>query len=189
MKKLLTLFLILALLLPAAALADYTPELGMTISEFIQKYNAVQAPLGAPYMPLLAPFDYSYFKDYTVTWFSPTNDKNVTILLMSKDKDQTNALNAGLDAIQIYTSNSDSFVDLICITARCTDLFAANIFGMSIGELNITRVMRYYYENNLKAMDQISYIQINEEENKYIGFFCAAGDYYFQISPMEAFNQ
>ena len=184
MKKLITMILILALLLPAAALADYSSKLGMTMKEYIAKYNSVTAPLGSPYQKLDNPYQWTKFNDYNVAWFSPAKGSSVIILLLSKDP-IGNDLSCGLDMIQICTNNSKDFIDLVSITERSGEPFADNLFGISIVDLRVGQLLRYYYDNGYKDSKGCAYWSINETTSTMLAFFEPEGWYYFQISEKE----
>ena len=180
MKKLFALFLIL-LFLPVLSLAEYKPALNMTMDDFITKYNALPSALGSPYNALSFSWQWSSFQDYQVAWFYPIKDKNVIIWLLSKDKTNMNTTKAGLDAIQIYSSSTESFVPLISITARCTDLFSTDLLGSPMGEIFITKAIRLFYENNYKEKNMMGYYPINTELPYLLSFFYSDGGYCFQI--------
>lgn len=185
MKKLITVTMILVLLLPAAALADYSPALGMTMREYIDKYNAITAPLDSPYMKLSTPYSWTQFNQYQVAWFHPTKASSVIILLLSEDPNNTKNLDCGLDIVQICTENDKDMLDLICVTARGSEPFAGNLFGTSLGDLRITQLLRYYFENGYKGTDGIAYYTLDEDYKNAIEFFMTSGWYYFEICSME----
>ena len=185
MKKLITLILILALALPALALAEYSPKLGMRLDEFINKYNAISAPLESPYKSINNPSSWTKYDIYDVAWFSPANNSSATILLLSADPGAGHVLSRGLDMVQIFIKNDADFVDLISITSRCAELFAPSFLGTSMGNLIITNLMKYYYENNYKKSGGYVYNALNEDNTIQLQFFKADGYYYFSICQAE----
>lgn len=185
MKKLIAVTLILVLLMPAAALADYSPHLGMTMEEYLAQYNAIEAPLGSPYQKLTAPYQWTPFNGYRVAWFKPSKDSSVILLLYSNDPAGKNDLTSGLDKIQVCTDNSKDFIDLVSITARVAEPVSADLFGTSISDLRVTQLIRYYYENGYKGSGSYAYWTINEEETVVLAFFEQDGWYYFHISMPE----
>lgn len=184
MKKLITIILILALALPAVALAEYSPGLNMTMSDYMNKYNSIQAALGAPYAALVKPTSWTIWNDYHVAWFNADNDKTITILLMTKDPADAQMLTSGLDKIQIFAKSEKNFVELISITDRCANVFSSELFGVSFSALRITNTIKSYYENNCKEKGLISYQTIDDNNEIALGFFFD-GTYYFDIAPLE----
>ena len=185
MKKLIILFLILALAVPAAALADYSPFLGMTMSEYLAKYNSVPVSLSSPHIKLTSPYTWTDYENYKVAWFSPARDSSVIILLLSKDPDHIRTLDSGLDAIQICTDNNNDLIDLISITARTIEPFTVNLLGVSLGDIRVTQLIRYYYENGCKGTEQSAYQAIDEDENMFLILFMTGGWTIFQVSSKE----
>ena len=183
MKKLITIILILAMLLPAAALADYTPALEMYVDDFLMKYNAISAPIGSPYEKIEKSYDFSSTSEYRFQWYKPAKDSSVVIFLGTKD---TQFVNSGIDIIQIGTSNSKDFLDLISIATRCSDIFASDLFGTKLSGMQVNNVIRYYYENGLKGKTMLAYNILDTDEKYAISFFESDGWYTFQISTMEA---
>ena len=187
MKKLITIALILAMLLPAAALAEsYEPLLGMTMDEFILKYNAVSAPLESPYVSLNKPFSWTKWEGFNVAWFYADKTKTVTILLLSKDP--TNSVTtSGLDEIQIFAKSDSAWVPLIGVTNRCASLFSAQLFGTSMSPMYIGDTIAYYYENNCEEKGLTAMHSLDEDNSISIIFF-HQDTYYFKISASEAFQ-
>ena len=183
MKKLITIILILAMALPAAAPADaYKSELGMTMNEFIMKYNSIPSALGSPYVPLKKEYNWSKMDDYNIAWFYPCSDESVKIMLLSKDEKAGKSLSAGLDMIKIYAYSD--LLGLISVTKRCTGIFTPDFFGMSLAPYYITDIISYYYENGVEKSGYIAYRSIDTEEKYALSFFKYQG-YYFQISLLE----
>jgi hypothetical protein len=185
MKKLIAIILILALLLPAVSLADYSPMLGMTMEEYIAKYNAVSAPLGSPYKKLDRPYQWTTGDDVHAAWFKPA-DSSVVILLMSKDPQPIRLTGCGLDAIYLFTEDSKDLIDLISIAGRCAEPLSSNLFGLSLGEMRTGQLLRYYYENGYKNTNGYAYWAIDDTEKIVMAFSMSSGRYSFQICTVEA---
>ena len=185
MKKLIAMLLILALALPAAAIADYSSRLCMTMEEYMAKYNSVTAPLGSPYQKLSIPYQWTKYNEYSVAWFQPAKDSSVIILLLSKDPSCTNNLSCGLDMVQICTNNSKDFIDLVSITARSGEPLSSSLFGVSISDMRVGQLLRYYYDNGYKGSGSSAYWSIDEDNKIVLEFFEAEGWYYFQICTQE----
>ena len=184
MKKLIAVIFIIIISISAAASADYSPKLNMTISEYLLKYNAISAPLGSPYDKLSSPYMWSKYGAYNIALFHPSKSSSVELLLFSKDPNNEKSMDSGLDLIQIYTAKSEDLIDLISITARCSDPLSESLFGLSVGELRTGKVIRYYYENGFKNSQNYAYWSINDDENIVLAF-CATQGYYFQICSAE----
>ena len=187
MKRMLAVILIIVMAVPAVALAaDYSPSLGMKMSDYILKYNALQAPLGSPYVLLDAdkPELWTTFNEYSCAWFSPESEKKITVLLLSKDPEYGKSTEKGLDMIQIFTPTADGFIPLISIATRCSEPFATDLFGESLASYSIGSIIRYYYENGAEEKGLVAYNQMNASTDIVISFFKSSG-YYFQISKME----
>ena len=187
MKKLLALILVIALAVPAFVLAEdeYTPALGMTIGKYLQKYNAVSAPLGSPYNKLDSPIAWTDSNQYQVSWFYPVNDSHVILLLSSRDTGNIKSLDCGLDIVQISTNSDKDLIDFICVAARCCEPVADNFLGVSFGDIRITQLLRYYFDNGYKGTSGSAYWSINEDDKIVLQFFMDSGWYYFQICSVE----
>ena len=187
MKKLIAILLVLALVLPACAVAEkniakkkYTPALGMTMVEFISKYNAVKAPIGSSYLVLDKPYLWTDGDEYSFAWFKTESKSSVVLFLVTTDPNHKRSLDAGLDMIQIYDATGKDFLALISISDRCSELFALQWLGTSFGGLAITTIIRGYYENG-QMENGGGWQCFLDEENKYaIQFFYQDG-YYFMI--------
>ena len=184
MKKLLAVLLVIAMLLHAAALADYSPGLGMSMSDFITKYNSVQAALESPYSALSKPSSWTVWNGYHLAWFSADKSNTVTILLMTKDPKDAQLLTSGLDAIQIFIRKGDDFVQLISVTDRCASIFGIELLGSSFSGLRVTQVLKSYFENNCREKGLLSYSTLDDNEEIALCFFYDSG-YYFSILPLE----
>lgn len=184
MKKLIAVLLVLTLIFPAAAFAsDYTPALGMTMKEFVQKYNAVQAPLGAPYNQLNEFFadDWTYYNGYKCAWVYPEKSRKVALIMLTKDTSEGRLLTCGLDMIQLYIAPNEDIVPLISLAIRCASIFSEDFLTVSTASFCVADVIKYYYESNAKEKNYSAYRQLNVEKS-YILSFCYSDGYYFQIS-------
>jgi hypothetical protein len=161
MKKLITIILILALILPTAALADsYIPKLEIGISGFITKYNSLPAALNSPFLSLKEPYQWTEWGEYQVAWFYPTEDHHTTIALITADP-RGKALSSGLDMIQIFSASD--WVQLLSVANRCSQLFSYEYMGMNLAPYCIADIVSYAYENNcLNAYRQL------DSENKFL---------------------
>lgn len=184
MKKLFAVLLILALILPVAAPAEsYTPVLGMNMQEFLNKYNAVSAPLGSPYKKLDRPIQWTKYNDYNAALFMPTD--TVIMILMTKQTNSDATMASGLDFIGMMATKSDDMVDLISVTQRVLELFTDNLFGVSLGALRISQVIRYYYENNHKTDMGYAYWWLDEENTRVLFLSKVDAGYLFAIGSLE----
>ena len=184
-RKFILLLLALALLVPAAASADYTPALGMTMDTFMAKYNAIPASIGAPYSPLTVPYQWSVFQSYNVAWFHADPESQVTVLLLSEETGKGNTTQAGLDVIQIFTPAAEDFIPLISVTSRCAEIYAMVLFGESMAPLYLANVLRSYYETGAEKNGEYVFHTIDENFRYEIKFFKSEGCYFFEISPAE----
>lgn len=185
-RSVLSLVLVLLLLIPATTIAEssYTAKLGMTMDEFILKYNAVPATLGSPYKSLEKPAFWTDFNEYKVAWFYPESNTTVAILLLSADKTNTKSTKAGLDGIQIYSLSKDNWISLLCVTKRCAGIFGEELFGVSTTSFGIIEAINYYYENDLEKKGYTSYRALNADETIALSFGYSDG-YYFSITSMD----
>ena len=184
MKRLVALLLILAVLVPAAGSAAYTPALGMTMQEFVDKYNAVQAPLGAPYVPLAKPVKWTTYEGSPVACFYPLKDFSVLLLLLSNDPLGARTTDMGLDNVQIYINEEKYFVPFISISERCANVFSSDMFGLDAATYAVGSTIRFYYENNLEERGLTAY-NVLDGDQKYALYFFRSDGYYFSINPSE----
>ena len=190
MRKLITIIMILALFPPAAALAgDYTPALGMNMRDFILKYNAIEAPLGSPYVQLSTTVasDWTYFNYHWCAWLYPENTRRVAMILMTKDPFGGKDFVSGLDTVQLYAASAEDLIPLISLAIRCSRLFSAELLSVSTSSFCVADVIQYFFENNLKEQGMLAYKQLDAESDYCISLFYSDG-YYFQISTQEAFQ-
>lgn len=185
-RKLMSILFVLLFLLPTASVSEssYSPKLGMTIEEYILKYNAVPATLESPYKSLDKPAFWTDFNEYQIAWFYPEKDSTVALLLMSTDKSNTKNVKAGLDAIQVFSLSKDNWIPLVAITKRCASIFAEELFGISTASFGIIEAINYYYENDLEKKGYTSYRPLTTDETLALSFGYADG-YYFLITSME----
>lgn len=178
-------FLIL-LLIPAVSISENTTlsKLGMTIEEFILKYNSVPATLESPYKSLGEPAFWADFNDYHVASFYPENDSAVALLLMSKDKVNNKSTTAQLDAIEVLSLSKEKWIPLVNVTKRCASIFSEELFGVSTASFAIIETINYYYENNLEKKGYTSYRPLNADETIAISFGYSDG-YYFAITAAD----
>ena len=144
MKKLIIILLIAALAMPAAALAG-SPMM-MTVSKFIDLYNARPAPLGAAYRVLKAPDDY----DTNSILFYADNDEEVTITLTSSGN-ESDILSADLSSVMI-TAKPDAFPALFSVAERIVSVFYyERTFAKTI-YYAMTDAITSYYESNMSSV-------------------------------------
>ena len=182
----LSLLLVVILLFPSVSLSEssYSSKLGMTMDEFIIKYNAVPTTLDSPYKSLAKPAFWTDFNEYHVAWFYPESSSAVALLLLSADKENVKSTKAGLDAVQVFSLSKDSWIPLICVTKRCTSIFSEEVFTLSLDSFGIIEALTYYYENGLEKKGYTSYRSLNSDETIALSFGYSDG-YYFFISSME----
>ena len=188
MKKLLTVILILSLMLPATASSDnYTPALGMNMRDFIQKYNAIEAPLGSPYVQLSTTIaeNWTYFNYYWCAWLYPESTRKIVMLLMTKDPYGGKDFASGLDAIQLYAESAEDLIPLISLAIRCSKPFSSDLLSLSTSSFCVADVIQFFFENNIKEKNMMAYRQLNVDNAYCISLFYSDG-YCFQISTQEA---
>ena len=161
------------------------PALGMTIRGFIDRYNAVPAPSGAPYQTLGEPLKWTKYGEYQVAWFYPDGDPKVILLLLTLDTSPAPSVSMGLDRIDICINDPDCFAALIGVTARCADLFAEEQAGYSVPEYAAADLIRYYYENGLKTNGLTAQRPLGSAEGYFLSFtyYASTKEYYFRIFP------
>lgn len=162
MKKLLCIVLAL-LIFPAAAAAEYTPALQMTIQEFIYKYNQQPAALSSPYQLLTDPYTWTG-QPYPAAYFYPENDKCVSIILFTNDPDHMESLESGLDSVRIFASDPDAWLSLLTVTKRCMSVFHSDDSGIFLPRA-LFSLMDYYHDNSTGAGyagSKISFGYLNE---------------------------
>lgn len=143
MKKLFLLFLSLALLC-SSALAD--GPMMMTVSEFIDLYNALPAPLGAPYLPLNTPDD----SGTGSVLFYADNNKDVIITLTASGN-SSDLLSSDLTSVMI-TARPDAFPALFSVAERVVSVFYyERTFAKTI-YFAMTDAITSYYESNLSSV-------------------------------------
>lgn len=185
MKKLITVILIMALVLPAAALSeDYAPALGMTIQEFISAYNSIGAPLGSPYAMLSVPYKWTKLNGNNVAWFRPEMGMKTIIFMYSCDTSAGKELTAGLDMIQIYAEEDDQLIPLIAVTDRCVSVFTEDILTIDLSAYYITKLISYYYEHNAAKNNTSAYYTLGSDSDLILSLTYMDG-YFFQLSRLE----
>lgn len=187
MKKLMIVIIILTLIpLTMASAEDNSADLGMSMKDFIQKYNSIQAPLGSPYVQLNMnnAEKWVYFNGYWCACFYPENTHKIVMFLMTKDKSRKRDLNLGLDIIQLYAESDEDLIALICLAMRVTTIFTTDLFGLSMSGFYVADVIKFFYENEVKEKKIYTYRQLDTETDYTLSMFYSYG-YYFQISPLE----
>ena len=184
--RIISLFLVLLLLIPTVVTAEnsYSAKLGMTMDEFILRYNAVPTTLESPYKSLSKPSLWTEFNDYHVAWFYPESNSNIALLLLSKDKENVKSTKCGLDIIQIVSLSKEDMIPLICITKRCASIYGEDLFGISISSFAVIEAVSYYYENDLEKKGYTSYRSLNADETIALTFGYSDG-YYFSIASID----
>ena len=185
-QRALILFLVILVLVPVLSRSEssYASQLGMTMDDFILKYNALPAPLEAPYNALTKPAFWSDYEEYQVAWFYPESTSKVAILLLSKDTTHEKSTDAGLDAIQVFALSNEGWIPLLSISKRCADVFVNMDWAQSASSYLIMETVNYYYENLLEKTGYVSYRALNDDETLALSFGYADG-YYFMITPMD----
>ena len=187
MRKLITVILAMAMLmLPAGVLAD--EGLGMTIGTFLDKYNAIPAPLGSPYCPLKESTLFSESGAFNIVTFYPVNDPDICLrLATTQPMNESNMRTCQLSAITLYSPNADDLIALIGIAARCAEPFGYDIMGVNSAPLSIGTLIRYYYENDISEGDSAT-VTLNADNNITM-LFSHSLVYAFQILNMKEFQQ
>ena len=175
--------LLITSLATASAVSTYSPELGMSMSDFVQKYNAIGSALNSSLIALNIPIQWLDIEGNSVTYFMADKNSGTKIFLVSADPDNKNNLSAGLDQIQIHIESASDFPALITIADKCASLFADNIFGTSLSSFAITYVISYYYENVKDGSGYTAYRMLDTEEKYLIQFWKEQSGYYFAITP------
>ena len=185
MKKLATTFLALLLIFSYASAEEYSPKLGMTMADFIQKFNALPAQLEAPYVALTEPSFWAAI-GRNAAWFQPDSSANTYIVLISDEPGRRHSLDVGLDKIQIYVKNSKQFVSLFCVAYRCAQLFASDVLGTSMAPFSLMNAVSYYHESNAKSKNLVAYSPlIVDDVSLVLSFYDGADGFYFQISKSD----
>lgn len=164
MKKLLCVLLALLILFPAAAAADYSPALGMTMRKFIEEYNKQPASLSSPYKVLSEPYEWIEPTDNSFSaYFQAENNDKAVITLLSYDPDHRESLDAGLDGVRITVTVPDAWLSLITLTKRCMSVFYSDDYGIIIPR-TILSLLDYYHDNNTGPLysSKTSFGNLNE---------------------------
>ena len=181
MKRFLSLFLVLILCVSFASAEVYTPDLGMDMNTFIQKYNAIGSALGSSLVSLKDPYNWTKYDKYNVAWLQPDSKSGVTILLLSSDPANVKSTKAGLDSIQIFMDKDSDFLSLITIANRCTQIFSDDVFGSNFAPLYTSDVISFYYQN-ATGSDYSAYRTIDVDQTYILSFFKSFNQYYFTIT-------
>lgn len=167
--------------------SNYSSVFGMTMGEFIQKYNAVPATLESPYISLNKPSRWTDYNGYRVAWFYPEKTSTVALLLLSKDPSADKSINLGLDEIQICSFSEKDWLPLLGVTKRCASLFGEDLFGVSTSSFSVIEALGYYYENNCKEKGYSSWRSLDAEEKYVLTFFYSDG-FYFSIASASQYK-
>lgn len=182
MKRFLVLLILIALLVPASGLAEYSPDLGMTINEFIQKYNAQGSSLSSPLIALKTPYNWAKVDGANVAYFTVANGIDVYIGLFSYDPDKTRDLSGGLDYLFVGCQNPKDFLAFVTAGVKCTDVFAEDFYtGYSMAPHYVSSVMKYYYENQSSDENYVALQPIDSVSNRNLMFTSVNGGYMFGI--------
>lgn len=180
MKKAIVIMLSVLIIFSASIAEEYQPQLGLSMNDFIIKYNAIGSALGSPLVALKTQKQWTVFNDYNVAWFAPDSKKPIILVMMSKDP-AGKTLNAGLDRIQITMTSPSDFLSFLTVSDRCAQLFAQDILSVSTSQFCLYGTMEYYYESNSEGTDQYAYWQINQDPVRFCRFFMDNGQYVFDI--------
>ena len=182
MKRFLVLLILIALLVPASGLAEYSPDLGMTMNEFIQKYNAHGSSLSSPLIALKIPSYWDKVDGANVAFFTVTNGTDVYIGLSSYDPGKTRDLSGGLDYLLVGCQNPKEFLAFVTVGIKCTEVFAEDFYtGYSMAPYYVSSVMKYYYENRSSDENYVAFQPIDSVSNRNLIFTSANGNYMFGI--------
>lgn len=185
MKKLLALLLVI-LLLPSVCLAE---GLGLTIGEYLDKYNAIQAPLESPYRALKKPDSIYFDGEYYHASFLPVADPDIRVTLLSNEYMTEELMRScRLDCILIFSQDPTDLTALIAIASRCAEQFGSNVLGTNTATMYIGNLIRYYYENNISG-DDMSIVTLNEDTGIALMYGNVMQSYAFQIVKMEDYKK
>ena len=164
MIKLLCVLLALLILTPAAAAADYSPALGMTMRKFIEEYNKQPAPLSSPYKILSEPYAWTEPSDNSfAAFFQAENNDKAIVMLLTHDPDHPKSLDAGLDSVKIHVMDPEFWLSLITLTKRCMSVFYPDDYGIIVPR-TILSLLDYYHDNSTSPLysSKISFGNLNE---------------------------
>ena len=192
MKKLTCILLCITIMLATTfsfALAEkekkpYTPALGLTMDQFISKYNAIGSSLTSPLIALDKPYYWSTFGDYNIAWYKADSKASTSILLYTKDTDNKKSTKSGIDMIQIYIEKESDFLSLITVAQKCAEIFAQDLFGNSMAPYYVGSVIEYYYEN-CYGTDMTAIYGIDADNTNVLQFYKTGNEYFFAIAPYE----
>lgn len=179
MCRVFVVLLALILMLPSFSISE-TGDLGMSIGDFITKYNAMASPLVSPVLPLKKADFTIPWDEYKVSGYTADKYSECMIYLYSKGTAGVWSDTRRLDFIRI-SSKPEYFNALITIAGRCADLFVEDYFNMGLGKLTAMSVITYYYENNQKDDSYMSWNALNEEKGIYLYYGYSDSEYYFMI--------
>ena len=189
MRKLIAVVLAVLVLVPCVSFSEispaessYSPDLNMTLSQFMNKYNSIGSALGSSLVSFSSD-NYHFFdgSDYNSFVFSPDTISGVALCVQSKDFDTGNGINAGVDCVEIAMPNSIDFPSFLTIAKRCAQMFADDYFAESSAMINIYELIIKYYENHQNDSGFIISRQLNSVENFYLHFYMLSGNVFLKI--------
>ena len=127
MKRLITVILILALLLPAASWAEYQSKLGITIAEFIDAFTSADNPLMIDFNENMRVKKWpSPSEEPTYAYLNPCRS-GLLLMVRSADPDFYKNMDAGIDQIIVRTTIKAQLTDMIGIADRCLQIFGDSV--------------------------------------------------------------
>lgn len=193
MKRILVMSLILVLLagcvsVKADAETGYVPALGMTINEFVNKYNMIQTPLGAPYKKLPVNASMKTRGDYFCAVYSPVNKSGMEILAVTLEENKKTA-DAGADAILLLCYKDSDILSFISTAKRITSMFSVEVFDINYSGLYIGELIADYYEYGAKENDQYYYIQLGGDSKYCAALYYYNGTYIFALTTLDRISK
>ena len=193
MKKLLACLLIVVSLtgcIPVMASdnADYTPALGMTINEFVNKYNLIQSPLGAPYKRLPINANIVSRGIYTCAAFTPADKSGIEMLAVTLEENAKTA-DAGADAVFLFCYKDSDWLSFIATAKRITSLFSMEMFGVNYAGLYVGMLTADFYETSAKEDDSFYYVQLGADSNYCAALYYYNGTYAFVLTTLDELDR
>lgn len=190
MRKLIAVVLAVLVLVPCVSFSEispaessYSPDLNMTLFQFMNKYNAISSALGSSLVSLSSS-NYHYFEgsDYNSFVFLPDSLSSIRLYIDSKDFEAGNVINAGVDRVEIVMSNSLDYPSFLTVAKRCAQMFSGDYFAESSAMVNIYELLISYYETHQNDSGFIISRQFNSVENYCIHFYMRSGNVCLEIS-------
>ena len=123
MKKLIAVILILAMILPAAALSDYAPKMGITINGFIDAFKSVEDnPVGVEFNDNMNSVKKWVIADEGSFAYLFPCKSSVFLRLYSDDPDFDHNMEAGVDWVVVDTLDPYNLNQLTAVTIRCLQI-------------------------------------------------------------------